>query len=427
MPDRKPVTVVGVADDRLDLLGPEARLALTDAEVVVANARLLALWQSWARPSTGVPSMLEVGPDSDDMVQQVWSQSVEYARRVCVLAAGDPGFFGVARALLRRIDRHQLIILPGASSVSLAFARVALPWDDAVVVSAESRPLDEITSAVRTASKVAVLTSPERPPEVIGRSLLEAGVAVDLAAVCSQLGTETESVEELSLADLATGSFDPHSVLILVGPGGLPLIGWAASKAAERNPLANLAWGLPDGAFAHRPVVTKAEVRAVVLGKLQLPRAGVLWDVGAGGTVGIESALVRPGLTVMAVEDSPEEAAQVAASAAALGAGVHVVTGRAPEVLEGLPAPDRVFVGDGALASLEAALARLRPGGRIVASFASLDQAAAAASTLGNLVQIGAHHGERLDDGGWRLVARDLLFVAWGPGIDDEPDSPFVA
>jgi len=78
-------------------------------------------------------------------------------------------------------------------------------------------------------------------------------VAVDLAAVCSQLGTETESVEELSLADLATGSFDPHSVLILVGPGGLPLIGWAASKAAERNPLANLAWGLPDGAFAHRP------------------------------------------------------------------------------------------------------------------------------------------------------------------------------
>ena len=52
-------------------------------------------------------------------------------------------------------------------------------------------------------------------------------------------------------------------------------------------------WGRDEAEFAHRDgMITKAEVRAVALGKLGLPRAGVFWDVGAGsGSVAIECAL----------------------------------------------------------------------------------------------------------------------------------------
>ena len=168
-------------------------------------------------------------------------------------------------------------------------------------------------------------------------------------------------------------------------------------------------------------MITKDEARAVVLAKLALPPAGVLWDIGAGsGSVGIECALVQPGLTVLAVEASAADAAQVSENARRHGVGVHVVTGTAPEVLADLPAPDRVFVGGGGLPVLRVALERLAPGGRVVATYAALDRAAGAADLLGSLVQVGVDVGRRLPDGSWRLEAHNPVFVAWGPDADSD-------
>jgi precorrin-6Y C5,15-methyltransferase (decarboxylating) len=293
----------------------------------------------------------------------------------------------------------------------MAFARLGLPWDDAVVVSAHGRPLEEALGAIRIARKVAVLTSPDTPPEVIGRALKRTGASVDLLAVCSRLGFSDEEVVELGLDDLASGKFDPLSVVVVVGPGGLPIVGWDSK--------ATLAWGLDQGAFRHRAgMVTKAEVRAVILGKLALPTAGVLWDIGAGsGSVGIECARLSPGLTVFAVEKNPEDAQRVVANASSLDAGVHVVEGTAPEALVRLPDPDRVFVGGGGLEVLDEVLARLRPGGRVVASFAALDRATGAAERLGSLVQIGLSRAAPLPDGSWRLSAENPVFIAWGPNL----------
>lgn len=423
MDEEAPVTVVGMADDRLDLLAPEARRALAAADVVVGGRRHLGLWRSWreaadtvpvhgahARQRSG-PDTIEVGADVDEVVRVVRRRAVEGAARVCVLASGDPGFFGIVRALLRMVDRKAVRVLPAPSAVSLAFARLGLPWDDAVVVSAHGRPLADAVGVVRTARKAAVLTSPDNPPEALGAALVEAGVAMDLVAVCSCLGADDETVVELTLAELAAGRFDPRSVVVLVGPGGLPLVGWTPGDGKV------LAWGMPEATFAHRGgMITKSEVRSVALGKLALPDSGVLWDVGAGsGSVAVECALLRPGLTVLAVEQSATTAGRVSANAVALGTAVHVVTGRAPVALEGLPAPDRAFVGGGGLEVLDATLARLRPGGRVVATFSALDRAAAAADRLGHLVQVAAARGTRLPDGGWRLEGQNPVFVAWGP------------
>ncbi|HEY3941323.1 MAG TPA: precorrin-6y C5,15-methyltransferase (decarboxylating) subunit CbiE [Acidimicrobiales bacterium] len=413
------VTVIGLASDRLGDLSRDAVDALGSAELVVGGERHLAAWRSW-RPLLGADAdaagrveMLAIGADADAAALEVRRAAVDGGRRVCVLASGDPGFFGILRALLRALDRRSLRVLPAASSVAVAFARLGLPWDDAAVVSAHGRPLVDAVRAARTRPKVAVLTSPDAPPQALGSALVDLGLSFDLVAVCSSLGTPSESVDELDLAQLAAGSFDPLSVVVLVGPAGLPPVGWSPAGGSPKP----LGWGLPDDRFAHRAgMITKAEVRSVVLGKLELPPTGVLWDVGAGSaSVAIEAALARPGMTVLAVEASPEAAAQATANVADLQAGVHVVLGRAPEVLATLPAPDRVFVGGGGLEVLRSVLGHLGPGGRAVATFAALDRAAAAGELLGNLAQIAVSAGERLPDGAWRLAARNPVFVAWGP------------
>jgi precorrin-6B C5,15-methyltransferase / cobalt-precorrin-6B C5,C15-methyltransferase len=324
--------------------------------------------------------------------------------RVCVLASGDPGFFGIVRALADRFGPHALDVRPAPSSVSLAFARLGLPWDDAAVVSAHGRPLREAARMAASVPKVAVLTSPEAPPEALAKELLVLGGSHSRAVVCSRLGTAAEEVVEVDLAGLAAGTWDPLSVVVLLDGRGVA-------------PVPVLAWGRPEHRFAHRDaMVTKAEVRAVALGKLALPATGVLWDVGAGsGSVAVECAALRPGLRVIAIDRDPDQAERVRANALAHGVRVEVVEGPAPDVLADLPAPDRAFVGGGGLDVLGAVLARVAPGGRVVAAFAAVDRAAAAFTRLGHLVQLGVARGVALPDGGVRLAAENPVFVAWGP------------
>jgi precorrin-6Y C5,15-methyltransferase (decarboxylating) len=397
------VTVIGVADDRLDLLSPEAKVALRDARVVIGGRRHLALFARWDKTQpgrdAGGPELVEITADTEGLMGRVRALLSAGDGPLCVLASGDPGFFGIVRTLLSHLHRRQLAVLPSPSSVSVAFARLGLPWDDAVVVSAHGRPLDWAVRAARTAAKVAVV------------------------AVCSRLGSGDEEVRELSLGELAEGRFDPLSVVVLLGPGGLPLTGWSEAGATQRSPGSErvLAWGRNEATYAHRNgMITKGETRSVILGKLCLPERGVLWDVGAGsGSVAIECALSSPGLTVFAIEKNPEDTQRISANATGAGVGVHVITGTAPAALDALPAPDRAFVGGGGIEVLESVLGRLSPGGHVVASFAALDRAVAAAHLLGHLVQVRADRGERLPDGSWRLSAQNPVFVAWGPS--DQP------
>jgi len=329
-------------------------------------------------------------------------------RRVAVLSSGDPGFFGIVRLLGERFGQHALAVHPAPSSVSLAFARIGCAWDDAVIISAHGRPLESAVSAALGLPKVAVLTAPTQPPQALGRAMRDAGSPPREVTVASRLGEPGECVTCTDLDGLANGTFDPMSVVLLVEP---------TSDAPSDAPSApSLAWGLPESSFEHRAgMITKAEVRAVALGKLGLPQTGVLWDVGAGsGSVAIECARLAPRLTMFAIDRSAEDAERIRRNAAAHGVRVSVVEGEAPAVLAGLPAPDRVFVGGGGLDVLEQALLSLRPGGRLVATHVLVDRAAAAWRLLGQSVQVSVARGASIADG-FRLQAENPVFISWGP------------
>jgi precorrin-6Y C5,15-methyltransferase (decarboxylating) len=286
----------------------------------------------------------------------------------------------------------------------MAFARLGCSWDDALVVSAHGRSRRDAIARLLPAAKAAVLTSPDNPPEAIGTELLAAGCGPRATAVLTRLGEPDEAIFEGDLHALAAGTFDPMSIVVVRDPA-----------LAASGP--GLTWGQPESAFAHRDgMITKAEVRAVVLGKLALPRAGVLWDLGAGsGSVGIEAARVCPGLRVLAVERDADSVQRIRANAAAHEVSIEVIEDSVPDALANLPDPDRVFVGGGGLDALDESLARLRPGGRVVATYALLDRAAHAWRRLGNLVELSVARGAAAGDG-MRLAAMNPVFVCWGPG-----------
>jgi precorrin-6B C5,15-methyltransferase / cobalt-precorrin-6B C5,C15-methyltransferase len=389
------VTMIGLHGGQW--FGTAAGEALRRATVVLGAPRHLDSLPGDV-PGTRVP----LGTPLSAAVDQIASCR-DRGEQTCVLVSGDPGFFGLARVAAARLAPDRLVEHPAPSAVALAFARIGIHWDDAVVISAHGRPLGPAIETIGAHPKVAVLCGPDCRPEDLGRHLVSAGCPPRLVAVVSRIGEADEDLWEGDPSGLAERAFDPLSVVVVRAPAPSDGPGWA--------------WGVPDDRYEHRQgMITKAEVRAIALGKLGVPMSGVMWDVGAGsGSVSAECSRLSPGLKIYAIERRSDDAARLRHNLA--GTASVVVEGLAPAALRDLPDPDRIFVGGGGLPVIDVALQRLRPGGTVVATFAALDRASAGAAVLGHLVQVSVNRGVPIGPGGsLRLAAENPVFVCWGPG-----------
>jgi precorrin-6Y C5,15-methyltransferase (decarboxylating) len=345
--------------------------------------------------------------------------------RVVVLASGDPGFFGIVRALAERFGPERLDVRPGTSSIAEAFARLGLPWDDAVVVSAHGRDPHHAFNVCRSQPKTAVLTAPGAGPAEIGAALLATPGLERRLVVATDLSAPGERVEEVTPEAAAARDWPGvHVVLCLAGRAGVgPMRAVAGAIAGAAG-----GWALPEEEFTHRDsMVTKAEVRALALARLG-PRLGELvWDVGAGsGSVAVECA--RLGAAVVAVERAEDGVRRIRANARAHGVDVSVVQGSAPEALDALPTPDAVFIGGGGadLPDIVTACAS-RARRTVVVTLAALDRVPAvraallAAGLTAEGVQLQASRLAPLPGEVTRLAAINPVFVLWGTRAMDPP------
>ncbi len=320
-------------------LSAGAQVLLEAAGLVVGGRRLLAKFE--VKPEATV----ELGGDLSEAFDRM--EGVE--GRVAVLASGDPGFFGITRALAERFGSENLRILPAPSAAAEAFARVGLPWDDAIVVSAHGRERDRdgrqprrVVNVCLAHPKVAVLTSPRFGPAELAEALEGFGAGRRLV-VAEKLGEADERVVVGGAAEIAAMDWeDPNTVLVYDPKMAVAPKGWISGRTESRG-----GWALPEGAFEHRAgMITKSETRALVLSRLGPGPGDLVWDVGAGsGSVAVECA--RLGAAAIAVERDGESCGRIRRNAARLAPGAHVrvVEGEAPEALAGLPEPDAVFVG----------------------------------------------------------------------------------
>jgi len=127
----------------------------------------------------------------------------------------------------------------------------------------------------------------------------------------------------------------------------------------------------------------------VTLAKLKLRHDMTLWDIGAGsGSVSIEADHLLPNGRVFAVERNEEYIGFIKENLNRFNARhVTLVEGEAPECLDTLPDPDRVFIGGSGgnlWAILEAVDARLGAEGRVVLNAVTLDTLTAATEFFEN-------------------------------------------
>ena len=365
------INIIGIGLDGATGLTDSVREIVEKATLLIGSDRHLSYFPTHPAPR------LVLGDFKLAIAQirnQLAKSDAHYS--IVVLVSGDPLFFGLGRLLLEELPPEQIIFYPHVSAVQLAFSRVKVPWQDAVVISSHGRSLDALTQALQEGSeKIAVLTDGVNTPIAIANLIL----ALDLSYhyefwVCENLGGRDEKVQFLSVNTVLKESFAPLNVVILlrqservdlgINIDNLPILG-----LSDRTFLS----------FRDRPgLMTKREVRTLVLGELGLQPGQIVWDIGAGtGSVSIEIARLCPNSQVYAIEKTAMGSTLIEQNCRRFQVtNVISIHGNAPDILENLPTPNRIFIG-GSGGNLSVILdfckLKLAPNGLIVLAFATLE------------------------------------------------------
>ncbi|WP_193069313.1 precorrin-6y C5,15-methyltransferase (decarboxylating) subunit CbiE [Pseudomonas sp. K5] len=348
------LTVIGIGEDGFKGLGRNARHAVLRAARIIGGQRQLDLLpvcvrgerQLWPSPFSLAPLLARRGEP------------------VCVLASGDPMFYGVGASLARQVPAEEMLILPAPSSVSLAAARLGWALQDVMTLSVVARPLAALNAHLASGVRLLVLSNDGQSPAAIAALLAESGFGPSRLSVFEHLGGAAERrVDGVAHAW-------PHAAV-----ADLNLVAIDCLADADAPRLSRLA-GLPDVAFKHDGQLTKRDVRAMTLARLAPLPGELLWDVGAGsGSIGIEWMRAHPSCRALAIEADAGRQGLIEHNRDALGVpGLQLVRGTAPASLGGLETPDAIFIGGGVTRDgvLETCWQHLRPGGRLVANAVTL-------------------------------------------------------
>jgi precorrin-6Y C5,15-methyltransferase (decarboxylating) len=384
------LSIVGIGEDGLAGLSPIAASIVANAELLVGGARHLAMVPDGAAERLAWPSPLT------DAIAPI---TAARGKRVVVLASGDPFLWGVGATLARFIPAEEIACYPAPSSFSLAAARLGWAQQDCALISLHGRPFETLIPHIQPGARILALTWDGSTPARAAERLAAMGFGPSRLTVLERMGGAGETIRSAAAERFDLGVVDPLNLLaieVVPGPQARPL---------------PLAPGLPDDFFDHDGQLTKREIRAVTLSALQPLRGQLLWDIGLGaGSIAIEWLLRHPANRAIGIEENADRAAQALANAAALGTPqLRVVQGVAPAALQGLEAPDAVFIGGGGgdEAVFEAAWAALKPGGRLVANAVTLESEQALARrfalhggslirlSVERLVPVGGMHGWR--------------------------------
>ncbi|HEY8006433.1 MAG TPA: precorrin-6y C5,15-methyltransferase (decarboxylating) subunit CbiE [Methylocella sp.] len=365
------LTLIGIGEDGIDALSPAARRLLAQAQLVIGGARHIALAGPLSSETMTWPSPIAAA------IPQI------LARRgspVCVLASGDPFFYGVGTLLSAHISEDEMQCLPAPSAFSLAAARLNWSLQDCRLISLHGREFERIIPALQPRAKILCLSWDATTPSRLATLLTGRGLGQSRIAVMEAMGGPKERIRVTTAGTFNLESIDPLNLIA---------IEITASLDSRILPVAT---GLADGWFESDGQLTKREVRAISLSSLAPRRGELLWDVGSGsGSIAIEWLLSDPANQAIAIEARADRAGRIARNASNLGVPhLKIITGRAPEVFANLPRPQAIFVGGGANDPhlLDTAYAALPSGGRLVVNAVTLE-------TEAELIrQVEVHGGE---------------------------------
>lgn len=314
-------------------LEKEAEECLLRVRAILGFLKTVNLFKEKYPVYERVSSKVKILRKVDELIEEVYKE-IPFGE-VAILASGDPLYFGIGNKVLEVFGKEKVRIFPDLSSLQKASSLIKENWWEIPSLSFHRRPLNLnlLLTKLYTYKKIALLTDNVNTPSQIALSLKERGFNEEIRFwVFERMGTQEEKVFSGNCKEVAEKNFQEPNFLILT------------LETDKRE----LILGLEEEEIFHtKGMITKDEVRAVVIHKLKLPKKGVIWDIGAGsGSISLECALLSSELKVYAIEKESSACELIRKNVERFKVfNVEIVEGTAPEILTDLEKPDRVFIG----------------------------------------------------------------------------------
>jgi len=344
--------IIGVGDDGLASLNEAAKTALADATLIIGGERHLHMLPADdARPKMSWPSPLI------KLVNDVMDRRGE---KIAILATGDPMHYGIGVTFAKRLPPEEMTVFPSLSAFSLAASRLGWDLSKIVTMTLHGRPLELIIPSLNHSARILALSDNGETPSKLATLLAAKGYGESVLTVLEHMGGAGEKITTKTASQwIGQKCQDLNTVAIECAMEGNP------------SPLTTIP-GLPDDAFIHDGQLTKKEVRATTLAALNPLPGQMLWDVGAGsGSISIEWMRISPLNQAIAIEHKSDRLELISKNSLHLGVpGLKIISGKAPDALDTLADPDRIFIGGGLTNDgvFEACWRRLKTGGILVAN-----------------------------------------------------------
>ena len=343
------VTLAGFGMGK-ETLTLEVQRAIDEADYIFGAGRML---EGIASECRKYPYYL--ASDIVPALEKIKEENEKETIKVVVLFSGDTGFYSGAGKLLAALKNEGFSpkVLPGISSVSALCARIGDNWQDKAIISThgvdEKKWTGELIASVTGNAGTIAITSGVKDINAIGK-LLEKLEDDKKGKFTVYAGCNLYGDEKICLLDPAgCAELDEEGLYTLMIKN---------EQKAEKELLP----GLKDEEFIRDKVpMTKEEIRALSICKLKPCDGDVIYDIGGGtGSVSVECARLSPKIKVYSVEKKKEACDLIRKNADKfMLSNIAVVEGIAPEALDALPAPDKVFIG-GSSGNLKSIFERLR-------------------------------------------------------------------
>lgn len=202
------VTVVGIGPGHPDYLPPIAGRVIEAAEVLIGSSRALSTFGKEKQRKITITGQM------DDVLAAIDKYK---SAQIAVLVSGDPGFYSLVPYLLKHMPADEIEIIPGLSSMQVAFCRAKTVWQDACLLSLHGRDFPSIRPWITKPGKVGFLTDPRHTPADIANYLLQAGWPNCPVYLCEKLSYPEERVVCTDLVATTGEKGFTHSVMVVLG------------------------------------------------------------------------------------------------------------------------------------------------------------------------------------------------------------------
>ncbi len=372
-----PINVIGVSAAGVVDLPSEKQKLIISAKNLSGPKRILDEFKDWWRTKGIEKPLPKLFPSDKPKVLIDWLK--KQTDQTVLLASGDPLWFGIGRLLLDHFPPERIIFHSSPTSLQLAFSRIGIPWQDADWISIHGREISPLLNLLqRRPNIIGILVDPNEGGAKEVRELLRAN---DLEKqydfwIFERLGHKKEQIFQI-FPNQVIPNLDPLHLVILI-----------KRKEAFTTKTDLPLFGLPDDSYIQykdRPgLLTKREIRIQVLADLELPKNGVIWDIGAGvGSIGLEALRIRPSLKLLSIDKRVGGEKLINANAKRLSVNPEkIIEGEAIEFLKSgsipnnLLRPNRVILGGGShdkTSLLNEIFNHLTAGGIVVVPIATLE------------------------------------------------------